>query len=273
MIALNRIFNQDCLEGMKQLESGSVDLIVSDPPYGVTKNEWDKPVDLSLLWEQYKRVIKLNGAIILHSQFPYSIDLIISNRGWFRYDLIWDKGLVTGFLNARRQPLRIHEHILVFYQKAPIYNPVGTVGHKNHRRGGQKEEKNRNYGDFTRKESNLGRVKMPTSLISINKPHPSQCKHATQKSVELEKYLIELYSNPGDLVLDSFMGVGTTGIAAILSGRRFVGYDINPEYFAIAAEEIQKASAEQDERPRQKGLFDFCEVTARKAGRKQQYGG
>ena len=245
MLELNRIYCMNCLEGLKQIDDNSVDLILCDLPYGVTRNEKDTPLPLDELWLQYERIIKENGVVILTSQFPFSVDLINSKRGWFRYDLIWDKILPTGFLNANRMPLRVHEHILVFYKKQPAYNPQFGLSRPSHSKGSMKTETNRNYGKYGKVDNCRlhGSKKFPTSIIKFQKPHPSKALHPTEKPVELFKYLIKTYSNKGDLILDSCIGVGTTAIACEQLNRNFIGFETNRKYCQIAEKRISRLTS------------------------------
>ena len=233
----------DCLEKMKEIPTKSINLIVADLPYGVTHNKEDKEIDLKSLWKQYCRIKTEKGMIILTSQQPFTNKLMNSNLKMFKYELIWNKGLVTGFLNAKRMPLRQHENILVFYDKLGTYNPQYTIGKPLHSKGinyKNKEIKNQNYGKFsqTNDERKGSRKKYPTSIININKKHPSIQKHPTEKPEELARYLIETYSNKGDFVLDNCFGTGWTAIASIKLQRKFIGIEINKEYFEIAKKRI-----------------------------------
>ena len=212
----------DCLELMPELPDASVDMILCDLPYGVTKNKWDSVNPLDKLWEQYKRIAKPNTAIVLFADGMFEANLMLSNPKWWRYNLVWDKVLTSGFLNANRMPLRSHEEICVFYQKQPTYNPQKTVGEKNHSKGRPKENANENYGDynFVDNSDQLGNMKHPKSILTFPKPHPSVAVHPTQKSLELCEWLIKTYTNPGDVVLDNCMGSGTTCLAAKNTGRQ-----------------------------------------------------
>lgn len=237
---LYKIYNQDCLAGMKDLPDDSIDLILCDLPYQRTKNRWDVIIPFAPLWEQYKRLIKPNGAILLFADGMFMADLMKSNEPWWRYNLVWDKQLTSGFLNANRQPLRQHEQICVFYQKQPTYNPQKTIGEKSHSKGKAKDCENNNYGEyrFVDNADAHGNMKFPTSILSFQKPHPSSSLHPTEKSVALCEWLIRTYSNPGDVVLDNCMGCGTTGIAALNTGRRFIGYETDEQYFTVAQERL-----------------------------------
>jgi site-specific DNA-methyltransferase (adenine-specific) len=199
---------------------------------------------LNKLWIEWKRLLKPNGAVILTSQFPFTIDLVNSNREWFKYDLVWDKILVSGFLNANRQPLRCHEQILVFYKEQPTYFPQKTVGEKSHSRGTKLKVDRRNYGFHEEVDNSElhGNMKFPTSIIQIQKPHSSVALHPTEKPVELAEYLIKSFSAVGDTVLDCCMGVGWTAIASKKLNRNFVGCDINAEYVSIARKRVSEVT-------------------------------
>lgn len=248
MLEINKIYNEDCLEGMKRIDDKSVDCIVCDLPYEVLnkKNEnakWDTIIPFDKLWEQYNRIIKDDGAILLFGQGMFTAQLMMSNPLMWRYNLIWKKGnRSTGFLNAKRMPLRIHEDIVVFYKKLPTYNPQKVKGAKNHSRGYMKnEQKNQCYGDFDPRGSkdDLSGMKYPTSIIDVDKEH-GKTFHPTQKPVELISYLVKTYTNEGDLVLDNCMGSGTTAVACIREKRNFVGFEMNEEYFSKATKRINE---------------------------------
>ena len=235
----------DCLEEMKKIPDKSVNLILCDLPYGVTHNPHDKRIPFKPLWEQYERVIKDNGAIVLFAQGIFYVDLVQSNRKLFRYDLVWNKKLVTGFLNAKRMPLRSHEQLAVFYKNMPTYNPQFHEGKPLHGRGKSymtKDMVNNNYGKFkatddVRKGSTQ---KYPVSIIDIPKPHPSKSEHRTEKPVDLLSWLIRTYTNEGDVVLDNCMGCGSTGVAALKENRIFIGIEIDQEYFSTAFARLSK---------------------------------
>ena len=239
----------DCHELMKDIPSKSIDMILCDLPYGVTNNKKDIALPFNKLWEQYERVIKDDGAIVLFAQGTFYIDLVNSNRNLFRYDLVWDKVLTSGFLNAKRMPLRQHEQIAVFYKKLPTYNPQFTVGEPLHSKGTSYKNKkvvNRNYNGFELLDDDrVGCVdKYPTSIIRFQKPHPSIAKHPTEKSIPCLEWLIKTYTNEGDTVLDNCMGSGTTGVACINTNRNFIGIELDKNYFNIAKERIYKAQHE-----------------------------
>lgn len=232
----------DCLELMSELPDASIDMILCDLPYGVTKNKWDSVIPLDKLWEQYKRIAKPNAAIVLFADGMFEANLMLSNPKWWRYNLVWDKVLTSGFLNANRMPLRSHEEICVFYQKQPIYNPQKVIGEKNHSKGRPKENANENYGvyNFVDNSDQLGNMKHPKSILTFPKPHPSVAVHPTQKSLELCQWLIRTYTNPGDVVLDNCMGSGTSCLAAKNEGRKFIGMELNESYFSIAKQRLYR---------------------------------
>lgn len=227
---------------MKELPIESIDMVLCDLPYGVTKNKWDKPIPLSKLWAEYKRIIKPNGVIALFGQGKFFAELIISNIKWYRYDLVWDKVNPTGFLNARRMPLRRHEQIAIFYKSLPKYNPQFTYGNPLHSRGKSyllKDAKNQNYGYFKcNEDTRVGSTeKFPTSLIKIFKNHSRQ-NHPTEKPIELLEYLIKTYTDENELVLDNCIGSGSTAIACIKTKRNYIGYELESEYCSIAERRI-----------------------------------
>lgn len=231
----------DCLEIMKKIPDKSVDMILCDLPYGVTQNANDTLLPFNDLWEQYNRIIKNNGVVALFGQGCFFVDLVNSNRKMFRYDLVWNKVLTSGFLNANRMPLRQHEQIAVFYKSKPTYNPQTYIGKKNHSKGKPKTNKNDNYGKYDFIESKLDGVKYPTSILKFSKPHPSKAKHRTEKPIELLEYLIKTYTNENDLVLDNCMGSGSCGVACVNTNRCFIGIELDENYFNIAKERINSA--------------------------------
>lgn len=220
----------------------SVDMILCDLPYGVTaRNKWDSVIDFKILWEEYKRVIKDNGAIVLFGQDKFTSKLMLSNEKMHRYNLIWDKVLSTGFLNANRMYLRRHEDICIFYKKLPTYNPQKIMGKKSHSKGNKiKDRGGSNYNKvMTVDNSKLhGEMKFPTSILTFEKDHPSVTIHPTQKPAKLFEHLIKTYTNEGETVLDNCMGSGTTAVAAINTNRNFIGFEISEEYCAAANQRI-----------------------------------
>ena len=234
---LNQVLYGDCLKVMKKLPSKSIDMILCDLPYGVTsRNSWDIPIPLDLLWLEYKRITKANAAIVLTAIQPFASRLIISNLKMFRHDWIWEKNKGGGFLNSNKMPLRRHEHVLVFYQKLPVYNPQKTTNHKP-LHFFTKRTDSTNY-----KQTKLGLKgggqtdRYPTSILKIPviNNDANDKIHPTQKPVALFEYLIKTYSNEGDLILDNCFGSGTTGVACINQKRNFIGIEKDSHYFDVA---------------------------------------
>ena len=226
----------DCLELMKDIPDKSIDMILCDLPYGTTRNKWDSVIPLNKLWEQYERIIKDNGAIVLFSQMPFSAELVHSNLKLFKYEWIWQKDNGTGFLNAKKMPLKIHENILVFYKKLPLYNPRMRTGFKPYKC--KQGRHSTNYGAYEQghiTESNGERY--PIDIIEFKK---DSGLHPTQKPVALLEYLIKTYTNEGDTVLDNCMGSGSTGVACVNTNRNFIGYELNEKYFEIAEKRINE---------------------------------
>lgn len=250
---IDKIYQGDCLELIKQLPDKSIDCIICDPPYEVlNKNnkdaQWDRIIPFNELWQQYERVAKDDAAIILFAQGMFTARLMMSNPKLWRYNLIWQKGgRCSGFLNAKKMPLREHEDIVVFYRKQPTYNPQMTkcLPHeRNHSRGRQQgEQTNRCYGEFGRAEDIMTDLKYPKSILNFNRPHPQI--HPTQKPVALIQYLIKTYSNENDLILDNCVGSGTTAVAAIKEKRHFIGMELNKEYYDIACKRVKEAKMYQ----------------------------
>lgn len=257
MIELNRIYNEDCLEGMKRIPDGSVDMVLCDLPYGTTQLKWDVRLPFDKLWEQWLRVCKSNAAIVLFSSQPFTTDLINSNRKMFKYEIIWKKTQRTGFFDAKKRPLRLHENILLFYDKQPTYNPQRVI--KDNaigvgRRWGNSDF-NKTNGGFVGK---VGKEKAetyyyeekgwryPTDVIEYSNWHgvlfgntDRYIKHPTKKPVDLCEYLIKTYTNEGELVLDNCMGSGTTAVAAVKENRHYIGFELSKEYFDKACERIK----------------------------------
>lgn len=240
---MNTLYYGDCLDIMKQIGDGTIDLVLCDLPYGTTQNKWDAVIPFDSLWEQYNRVAKPNAAFVLFAQGLFYVDLVNSNRANFRYDIVWDKQLKSGFLNANVMPLRVHEQIAVFYKSKPTYNPQKVKGQPTHSKGTAvftKDVTNNNYGDYTPVE-NINDMKYPSSILSYQKPHPSVSVHPTQKPVELLEYLIKTFTNEGDTVLDNTMGSGSTGVACMNTNRNFIGIEKDEKYFDIAKSRINDA--------------------------------
>ena len=230
----------DCLELMKSIPDGSVDLILTDPPYQKTQNSWDSIIPLEPMWEQINRVIKPNGAIVLFGQNTFTFKLGLSNEKMFRYTLTWEKKTKAGgFLNAKRMPLQAHEDILVFYKKLPTYNPQFEEG-KPYTKKAVTNGDGRNYGNFDR----VGQVSVnngkryPRSVVKFSNDNHGSL-HPTQKPVALMEYLIKTYTNENELVLDFTMGSGTTGVACVNTSRNFIGVELDEKYFTIAKSRVE----------------------------------
>ena len=237
------LMHGDCLEMMKLIPEGSVDMVLCDLPYGTTACAWDSVIPFDLLWAEYHRVVKNNGAIVLTASQPFTTALIASNFKDFRYCLVWDKvNKYTGALNANRMPLKRHEDVAIFYRALPTYNKQpragkaykGTAGgHGEHTQFGKEGKKRVIQSDGNHN---------PCSILEINgdvkKGHGL---HPTQKPVALMAYLIRTYTNEGDTILDNTMGSGTTGVAAANTGRKFIGIERDDKYFAIAQKRIEDA--------------------------------
>jgi len=234
----------DCLERMKEIPDGSVDMVLTDPPYGTTQCKWDSVIDLPLMWEQLKRIIKPNGAIVMTACQPFTSVLVTSNLKMFKYDWTWRKPKGTGHLNAKKQPMRDKEDITVFYTKQCTYNPQKTSGEpykgkagKNHARSTSMTD---SYGAYTNKREDNSGFRYPKQVqcfpvVERNTIHP------TQKPVALMEYLIKTYTNEGETVLDFTMGSGSTGVAAKNLNRDFIGIEMDETYFNIAKDRISEA--------------------------------
>ena len=229
----------DCLERMKEIPDGSVDMILTDPPYGTTACKWDSMIPLEPMWEQLKRIIKPNGAIVMTASQPFTTTLIASNMKMFRYCWVWKKSKATNFLNAKKQPLRKHEDICVFYKKPPTYKPQMTKGDP-YTKGIRKNQLTGSYGDFSAIEvKSEDGMRYPTDVVYFKTAESEGAVlHSTQKPVALMEYLIKTYTNEGETVLDFTMGSGSTGVACKNLNRKFIGIELDEEYFKIAQDRI-----------------------------------
>lgn len=245
-----RLLHGDCLDLMKEIPDASIDMILCDLPYERTRNKWDVLVPFEPLWAQYRRIIKPNGAIVLFADGMFMARLMTSNPSMWRYNLVWDKVLTGGFLNANRMPLRQHEELCVFYKNQPTYNPQKTKGAKSHSKGSKRDYANNNYGsyNFVDNADLHGDLKFPTSILRYQKPHPSKALHPTEKPVSICENIIKTYTNPGETVLDNCMGSGTTGVACVNTGRKFIGMELYQKNFEIATQRITEASNLLEER-------------------------
>lgn len=242
MIELNKIYNMDCLVGMKHIPDKSVDMILCDLPYGTTQCKWDTVIPFEPLWEQYNRIIKENGAIVLFGSEPFSSTLRLSNLKNYKYDWIWDKVKGTGFLNAKRQPMRNHELISVFYKKQCTYNPQKTTGHKLKKSYRSKDLQTDVYGEMKNDYTYESTERYPRSIQIFSTDTQNSSLHPTQKPVALMEYLINTYTNEGDLVLDNCIGSGTTAVAAMHTRRSFIGFEKEKEFYNIALKRIEEVS-------------------------------
>lgn len=243
MNELNKIYNEDCLEGMKRIEDKSIDMILCDLPYGTTACKWDVIIPFEPLWKQYERVIKDNGAIVLTASQPFTSALVISNLKMFKYEWVWNKVQPTGHLNAKKQPLRVCESVVIFYKSQPLYNPQLTSGSIIKRttsklKGDKPTEV---YGFYKPLASNSSQVRQPTTLLTVSsgKSPSTAAFHPTQKPVALFEYLIKTYTNECETVLDNCMGGGTTAIACINTNRNYIGFEKEEKYFKIIQDRIK----------------------------------
>ena len=229
---LNKIYNMDCLEGMKDIPDKSIDMILCDLPYGTTACKWDTIIPFEPLWEQYERVIKDNGAIVLTATQPFTTKLIESNFKWFRYNLIWEKPQGVDPFMAKKRPLNNIEDIVIFYKKQPTYNPQYEKGVPYRI---TRDKKDRNYeitGTVMKETTTINEgVRLPKRIIKCKQ---ERGLHPTQKPVALFEYLIKTYTNEGETVLDNCMGSGTTAIACINTNRNYIGFELDKEYYDIA---------------------------------------
>jgi site-specific DNA-methyltransferase (adenine-specific) len=237
---------------MKDIPDKSIDMVLTDPPYGTTACKWDTVIPFEPLWEQYERIIKHNGAIVLTATQPFTSKLVMSNIEWFKYQWVWDKGKCSGFLNAKNAPMKRHEDVLIFSngtianksQRLMVYNPQGLVECSIARRDTNRKidsttgSRPSRTGTWEQKYTNY-----PTSILDIT--FETKPVHPTQKPVALMEYLIKSYTNEGETVLDNTMGSGTTGVACVNTGRKFIGIEKDDKYFEIASNRIQEALKEK----------------------------
>lgn len=247
-LEINKIHQGDCLDLMKYIPDKSIDMILCDLPYGTTACKWDSVIPFEPLWEQYERIIKDNGAIVLTASQPFTTALINSNMKLFKYTWVWNKFKGANFQLAKKQPLKITEDVCVFYKKMPTYNPQGLVKlekpiiQSNKGKAGRlghlsSEKKRKTYiQEYTNYPKNLLEFKLDKPL------------HPTQKPVALFEYLIKTYTNEGEIVLDNCIGSGTTAVAAVKTGRQFIGIELEPEYVEIANQRLKKVYDELAER-------------------------
>ena len=237
---INKVVQGDCLEVMQSIPDESVNMILCDLPYGTTQNKWDSVIDLQKLWTEYERIIKDDGAIVLTSQGIFTAKLILSNEKLFKYKITWIKSKSTNFLNAKKQPLRKHEDICIFYKKQPTYNPQMTEGEA-YDKGIRKDQYTGSYGDFKPKHVKSNGERYPNDIVFYEEQNlddfvyvktaeaEGTVYHPTQKPIELGRYLIRTYTNPGDIVLDNACGSGSFLLSAILENRNFIGIEKNED--------------------------------------------
>ena len=241
-----KLMKGDCLERMKEIESGSVDMVLTDPPYGTTACKWDSIIPLEPMWEQLNRIIKPNGAIVMTASQPFTTTLISSNIKNFKYCWFWEKEQGTGFARAKKQPLRKHEDILVFYSKPPFYNSVGEKLSKPRIIKRKANSNNKSNSDSLANSEDRVSVYTHSSKHTLLRFNRDRGKHPTQKPVTLMEYLIKTYTNEGETVLDFTMGSGTTGVACKNLNRLFIGIEMDDKYFEIAKERISKETRQQE---------------------------
>lgn len=246
-----QLYAEDCLETLRRMSTGSIDLLLQDMPYGVTQNKWDKIPDLDLMWEEWLRVTKPNGAMIFTAQQPFTSSLIMSMLSLFRYDIIWHKRTPSGVLNANKMPIRTHEHILIFYRSLPTFNPQKTLGNKvcgikKHKVNSENYRNTDRYTDYKDDGS-----RFPTSVLDITgivNNSNEKIAHPTQKPIKLMRTLIKTYSNENETVFDGYSGSGTTAAACLKENRQFIGSELSKEYFEMSVKRL-------DEIVRQPELF------------------
>jgi site-specific DNA-methyltransferase (adenine-specific) len=263
----DRIFVGDCMTVMEEWPSGFVDLVICDLPYGLTRNGWDKPIDLAALWLLYDRVVKENGAVILFGLGAFTARLILSNVSAFRYKLVWIKMKPSNFLNVARQPLRKHEDICVFYRKQPVFRPQLQKG-RPYDKGSDKGKVSGNYGGYrARRKRNRSGWRNPSDVLFLEEDQEldwwygqtptvaGKLFHPTQKPVELCRYLVRTYTDPGAVVLDNACGSGSALVAAVLEGRHYVGVELLRDYVEVSCRRLEAAAKEGYDSSRQILLF------------------
>ena len=235
---INKVIEDDCLNILPLFPDKSIDMILCDLPYGTTQNKWDSVINLDKLWKEYMRIIKDNGAIVLTSQGLFTAKLILSNEKWFKYKIVWIKSKSTNFLNAKKQPLRKHEDICVFYKHQPTYNPQMSEG-ESYDKGIRKDQFTGSYGEFKPQHVKSDGRRYPNDIICMEEEpvddfvyfktaeSEGEVYHPTQKPVDLGRYLIRTYTNKGDIVLDNACGSGSFLVAAAMEGRKYIGIKKN----------------------------------------------
>lgn len=229
----------DCLERMKEIPDGSVDLVLTDLPYQTTQNSWDSMIDLEEMWVQLNRICKPNTAKLMFAQTPFDKILGCSNLKELKYEWIWEKTTATGHLNAKKMPMKAHENILVFYKSLPAYNPQKTTGHKPANSYTKHQDDGSNYGETKVGISGGGQTdRYPRSVQVFKTDKQKVSLHPTQKPVALLEYLIKTYTQEGETVLDFTFGSGSTGIACLNTNRKFLGIEMDANYYDIACNRL-----------------------------------
>jgi site-specific DNA-methyltransferase (adenine-specific) len=237
-----RLMLGDCLDRMKEIESGSVAAVISDLPFGTTRCKWDTVIPFEPMWLQIKRIIKPNGVVLLNAQTPFDKALGASNLPMLKYEWIWEKTAATGHLNARKMPMKAHENILVFYNKRPTYNPQKTQGHKPvNSYTKQNNADGECYGNTVSVSGGGNTDRYPRSIQVFSSDKQKLKLHPTQKPVALMEYLAKTYTSKDDVIVDVAMGSGTMGVAAKNLNRKFIGIEMDEGYFNIAKKRIDEA--------------------------------
>lgn len=228
----------DCLGRMKEIPDGSVDMVLTDPPYGTTACKWDTVIDLPRMWERLKRIVKPNGAIVMTASQPFTSALVMSNPRMFKYCWVWDKKKGGNIMSLKWQPYKVHEDVVVFCKGSINYYPIKTPQKERTGKTYSAGQANgiKNYGD-----ERVYRDKHPKSIVGISNANQKGKSHPTQKPVALMEYLIRTYTNEGDTVLDFTMGSGSTGVACANTNRKFIGIELDDGYFNVAKERILNA--------------------------------
>lgn len=241
MTGLFQLMRGDCLERLREVPDGSVDMVLADLPYQVTACKWDVVIPFEPMWEQLRRVCKKNAAIVLTASQPFTSALVMSNMAMFKYEWVWEKSNPSNIANCNKMVMKYHENIAVFYSEQPTYNPQKEPGKPNHSRGKANGEKSKSIhcSGMTMVDDFSG-IKHPKSIIRVENPRIKD-QHPTQKPVALGEYLIRTYTNEGEVVLDCTMGSGTFGVSAANTGRRFIGIELDEAYYKIATARVEHA--------------------------------
>jgi len=231
----NRLVQGDCLRELRRVPDNSIQLVLCDLPYGTTANDWDSVISLPILWTHYRRILKPGGVVALTGQGPFTARLILSNESWFKYKMVWVKSKATNFLNAKRQPLRKHEDVVIFYGSRPVYNVLKQPGDP-YDKGIRKNQLTGSYGEFNPSHCRSDGGRYPTDVVYFKSSESEgTVYHPTQKPVQLGRYLVRMFSNPGDVVLDNSFGSGSFLVSALLEGRNFYGIELNDESFQFCS--------------------------------------